>query len=292
MEYCVDPSVLEGWRWLTCYLTTPKHQFFYFSFLTVFALLLITAPVILLMGFGGAVARQSSFPPLRWFGTLYTSMVRGIPDVIFFLFVPIALDQLVEFSRHKIKCPQMTESVYRGNEFIVCQAAKMPLQDAAQWVHQGWSFVLAVIAFSIVFGAFAANTIHGALNAVPEKQLETARAFGFTDRQTFRRIHVPQMWTYALPGLSNLWMILIKATPLLFLLGIEDIVYWARELGGSKTGYFAYPHPDWRLWYFLALLVFYLVLTWISGKVFDAINQKYSHHHFELSPLKPIEAGR
>ena len=142
MEYCVDPSVLEGWRWLTCYLTTPKHQFFYFSFLTVFALLLITAPVILLMGFGGAVARQSSFPPLRWFGMLYTSMVRGIPDVIFFLFVPIALDQLVEFSRHKIKCPQMTESVYRGNEFIVCQAAKMPLQDAAQWVHQGWSLSL------------------------------------------------------------------------------------------------------------------------------------------------------
>ncbi len=291
MEYCVDPSALEGWRWLSCYLTTPKHQFFYISFLTVLALLCITAPVTLLMGFGGAMARQSSFPPLRWFGTVYTSMVRGVPDVIFFLFVPIALDQLVEFVRHKIKCPEITESVFRGNEFVVCSAAKMPLQDAAQWVHQSWNFVLAVIAFSIVFGAFAANTIYGALQAVPENQLETARAYGLTEQQTFRRIHVPQMWTYALPGLSNLWMILIKATPLLFLLGIEDIVYWARELGGSKTAYFTYPHPDWRLWYFLALLMFYLFLTWLSGKVFDKLNQKYSHHHFGSDQLKPIKAG-
>ncbi|MFV2002346.1 MAG: ABC transporter permease, partial [Paracoccaceae bacterium] len=69
---------------------------------------------------------------------------------------------------------------------------------------------------------------------------------------------------FALPGLSNLWMILIKATPLLFLLGVEDIVYWARELGGLKTRVFTYPHPDWRLWYFLGLLVFYLSLTKVS----------------------------
>ena len=49
-------------------------------------------------------------------------------------------------------------------------------------------------------------------------------------------------------------MILIKATPLLFLLGVEDIVYWARELGGTKLARFTdYPHGDWRLWYFLGL---------------------------------------
>lgn len=299
MEFCADPSVLEGWHWLSCYLTTPKHQFFYFSFLTVFALLTITAPVVLLMGFAGAMARKSSFAPLRWLGTIYTSMVRGVPDIIFFLFVPIALDQLVEYTRHKIKCPQITEPVYRGTDFVVCEAAKMPLKDADAWVHNTWSFTLAVIAFSIVFGAFAANTIYGALNAVPESQLETARAFGLSDKQTLRRVHIPQMWTYALPGLSNLWMILIKATPLLFLLGIEDIVYWARELGGSKTGYFDYPHPDWRLWYFLALLVFYLLLTWLSGIVFNRLTRKYSHDHssnprsnVNRPTIAPIEAGR
>ncbi len=295
MEYCADPSTLEGLRWLACYLTTPKHQLFYLSFLTVFALLAITAPVVMIMGFGGAIARKSQIAPLRWLGTLYTSMVRGVPDIIFFLFVPIALDQLVEYARHKIKCPHITDPVYRGSEFIVCEAAKMPLSDSAAWVHNTWSFALAVIAFSLVFGAFAANTIFGALNAVPHSQLETARAFGLTEKQTFWRIHVPQMWTYALPGLSNLWMILIKATPLLFLLGIEDIVYWARELGGSKTGYFQYPHPDWRLWYFLALLVFYLLLTWLSGKIFNRLTSRYSLDHSSnpTKPLlKPIEAGR
>ena len=73
------------------------------------------------------------------------------------------------------------------------------------------------------------------------------------------------MWVYALPGLSNLWMVLIKSTPLLFLLGVEDIVYWARELGSAKTPRFTeYPHGDWRVWYFLALLVFYLAFTRVS----------------------------
>ena len=85
------------------------------------------------------------------------------------------------------------------------------------------------------------------------------------------------MWVYALPGLSNVWMILVKATPLLFLLGVEDIVYWARELGGTKGAVFDYPHPDWRLYYFLALLVFYLGLTGISEVTLKRLNTRLSH---------------
>ena len=84
------------------------------------------------------------------------------------------------------------------------------------------------------------------------------------------------MWVYALPGLSNLWMILIKATPLLFLLGIQDIVYWARELGGLKTSAYSYPHPDWRVWYFSFLLVFYLLLTVVSEQVFGWLMRRLS----------------
>ena len=84
------------------------------------------------------------------------------------------------------------------------------------------------------------------------------------------------MWVYALPGLSNLWLILIKATPLLFLLGVQDIVYWARELGSAKTQAFDYPHPDWRLYYFLFLLVFYLAFTRVSEIVLDRIATRLS----------------
>jgi polar amino acid transport system permease protein len=292
MEFCADPKSLEGLQWLACYLTTPKQQQFYLSFLVVLALIAITAPVALLLGFAGAFARRSHFAPLGWIGYAYTSMVRGVPDIIFFLFVPIALDQLLEYIRHRILCPEVTEPVYRGNDFVVCAIAKLPPNSAPQLVHEVYGFTLAVFAFAVVFGAFAANTIDGALNAVPRQQLDTARAYGMSERQTFWRIHLPQMWIYALPGLSNLWMILIKATPLLFLLGIEDIVYWARELGGTKTSFFEYPHPDWRLWYFTALLVFYLFLTWISEKVFAALNRAVSGGQSVAGEQFAIEAGR
>lgn len=291
MEMCADPSLLEGIDWLACYLTTPKHFQFYFSFLVVLTLIFITAPIVLVLGFIGAFARRSALLPVRLFGHAYTSMVRGIPDIIFFLFVPIAMDQVLEYTRHRILCPEVTEPVYRGNDFVVCTAAKLPLSTAPQWVHETYGFILAITAFAIVFGAFAANTIDGALSAVPRSQLETARAYGMSERQTFRRIHLPQMWVYALPGLSNLWMILIKATPLLFLLGIEDIVYWARELGGHKTSFFDYPHPDWRLWYFLVLLVFYLLLTWASEKVFARINLRLRRGQAEVD-ASLAKAGR
>ena len=71
-------------------------------------------------------------------------------------------------------------------------------------------------------------------------------------------------------------MILVKATPLLFLLGVEDVVYWARELGGSKTSAYSYPHGDWRLWYFLGLLMFYLALTWLSETFFTKLMTRFS----------------
>ena len=153
----------------------------------------------------------------------------------------------------------------------------MPLSSSASWVHDTYSFSVAVFTFAIAFGAFAANVLYGAMQAVPRAPIETAEAYGMSRRQSFWRILVPQMWVYALPGLSNLWLILVKATPLLFLLGIQDIVYWAREMGGLKTGAFSYPHPDWRLWYFLGLMIFYLLLTKVSEIVFAYLIRKLTH---------------
>ncbi|WP_420397564.1 ABC transporter permease [Nioella sp.] len=276
-EFCADPSTLDTAPWFACYLTNGVHMLFYQSFLTVLLLLAITAPVALAFGFIGASASRSHILPISWMGKLYTSMVRGVPDIAFFLFFVIALDQALEWVNHQIQCPDWDEPIRQGANFVVCQAAKIPLSSAPQWVHEVYNYFIAVFTFSIVFGAFAANVLFGAMRAVPRAQLETAEAYGMTRRQTFWRILVPQMWIYALPGLSNLWMILIKATPLLFLLGVEDIVYWARELGGSRTSQYAYPHPDWRLWYFLALLVFYLGFTRVSEIVLGRITRRLSH---------------
>ena len=232
-SYCADPSTLGGLTWLSCFLTTGVHLSFYLSFFKVLGLLAVTAPVALAFGFLGAMAARASFAPVSWLGKGYIA--------------------------------DWDQPVRQGNDFIVCQAAKLPLGSSPEWMHETYAFGLAVITFAIVFGAFAANVLFGAMRAVPRAQLETGEAYGMTQRQTFWRILVPQMWVFALPGLSNLWMVLIKATPLLFLLGIEDIVYWARELGGTKTSKFtSYPHGDWRMWYFLALLIFYLLMTKVS----------------------------
>lgn len=271
-SYCTDPETLATFWWMTCYLTTGVHFSFYLSFLKVLGILAVTAPVALAFGFGGAMAARSRFLPLSLFGKGYIAIVRGVPDIAFFLFFVIALDQGFEWVRHQVLCSDWTDPIRQGNDFLVCPQAKLPLGTAPQTIHQLYAFGLAVITFAIVFGAFAANVIFGAMRAVPKAQLETAEAYGMTPRQTFWRILVPQMWVYALPGLSNLWQVLIKATPLLFLLGIEDVVYWARELGGTKTARFtSYPHGDWRMWYFLALLVFYLLMTWGSEKILKRV---------------------
>ena len=268
---------------MACYLTTATHFAMIEAIGTVLLLLAMAAPLSLALGFAGALALRSGSMIARGIGKAYVSMVRGVPDIIFFLFVPLALDQGIEYLLHKWRCPDWSEPIRRGNDFVVCAQAKMPLASSPPWVHDTWGFTLALIAFALVFGAFAANTLHGAMAAVPRAQMETAESYGMSSAQAFRRVMLPQMWVYALPGLSNLWMILTKATPLLFLLGIQDVVYWARELGGAKTSLFAYPHPDWRVWYFLFVLCFYLMLTWGSQKVFDRLMTRLSKGQATLS---------
>jgi polar amino acid transport system permease protein len=273
--YCTDPSALSGLTWLSCYLTTAVHFNFYWSFVTVLGLLVITAPIALAFGFGGAMAARSHIAPLSWFGRGYIAAVRGVPDIVYFLFFVIALDQGIEYVRHLMVCPDLSQPVWSGLEFRVCPEAKVPPATADAFWHRAYGFGTAVFTFALVFGAFAANVLFGAMNAVPRGQLETAEAYGMSPGQVFRRVLVPQMWVYALPGLSNLWLILIKATPLLFLLGVQDIVFWARELGAAKLpGNNLYPHPDWRLWYFLGLLVFYLAFTRVSEIVLGRLTTR------------------
>jgi polar amino acid transport system permease protein len=276
-DFCTDPTTLPDWQWMACYLTTGKHMAFYNAFGTVLLLLAITAPAALALGLAGATAARGRLWPVRAIGRVYISIVRGVPDIAFFLFFVIALDQGFEWLRHQALCPDWDQPIRQGSDFLVCPEAKLPLTTAPEAVHQAYGFFLAVISYAIVFGAFTANVLYGAMNTVPRAQMETAEAYGMTPRQAFWRVMFPQMWVYALPGLSNVWMILIKATPLLFLLGVSDIVYWARELGGAKVAQFSdYPHPDWRAWYFLFLLVFYLAFTAVSERIFARLTRRLS----------------
>ena len=110
---------------------------------------------------------------------------------------------------------------------------------------------------------------------MPKGQLEAAQAFGFTQREVFWRFQVRQMWVYALPGLSNVWLLLVKATSLLSLLQIKDIVDWADRLGAPNYLPIAgLVHPDWRWKYYLVLFVFYILLTFLSEKFFSFLQAR------------------
>ena len=85
-SYCTDPDTLGTFRWFSCYLTTGVHMSFYWAFLKVLVLLAITAPVALAFGFGGAIAARSHVLPVSWLGKGYIAIVRGVPDIAFFLF--------------------------------------------------------------------------------------------------------------------------------------------------------------------------------------------------------------
>jgi polar amino acid transport system permease protein len=161
-----------------------------------------------------------------------------------------------------------------------------PPCDAANWrLSTPETLVLAALSLGIVYGAFAANVIFGALRAVPAGSLDAARAMGLRPRQVLWLVHLPQMWSYALPGLANVWLLLLKATALLSLLQIVDIVAWAQRLGAANYSSFAgLVHGDWRWGYFLALLALYLVATWLSGRAFAALARRARHGLPEAAP--------
>ena len=267
------PEWLSAWLsddWIARidYLTNGKHLNWYASVRYTLIAAVAGATLAVMFGLLGAGLKQSRFAPFRAVGTVYTTIVRGVPDVLFFLFFPLAFEQAVEYFFARVQCtPEDLATITRW-----------PPCDAAQWYLSSTEYlILASVSLGMVYGAFAANVIHGAMQAVPRGQLEAAQAYGFTSRQVFWRFQVRQMWVYALPGLSNVWMLLLKATSLLSLLQIADIVQWAERLGAPN--YFARVgpvHPDWRWKYYLVLFVFYIILAMLSERFFGWLQRRAS----------------
>lgn len=257
----------EDWGSTLQYITNGKHLHWYASLRFTLGAAVFGAMLALLFGLIGASMKLSSFRPFRWIGNFYTTIVRGVPDVLFFLFFPLAFEQSVEYFLARSKCSAVELA---SNAWPPC--------ESAQWfLTTGDYFTLACVSLGIVYGAFMANVIHGAMGAVPKGQLEAAAAYGMSSGQVFRRVQLRQMWVYALPGLSNVWMLLLKATSLLSLLQIADVVLWAERLGApnyfSRVGL---VHPDWRWKYYLVLFLFYILMAMISEWVFAKLQAKAS----------------
>jgi polar amino acid transport system permease protein len=251
------------------YFTNGKHLTWYASVQYTLYAAFFGMLVAIIMGLLGAAARNSRFKPLRFIGSVYINMVRGIPDVLFFLFFPLAFEQGVELVRAQFVC---------SPESLAANLGQWPPCVEANWLLGTPEYLaLACVSLGIVYGAFAANVISGAMNSVPPGQLEAARAYGFSRSEVLWNFHIRQMWVYALPGLSNVWMLIIKATSLLSLLQISDIVRLANILGSPNFSRSAgLVHPDWRWGYYLVLLIFYLALTYLSEKVFAALTRRAS----------------
>lgn len=262
----VQSTFGEGVAFWLGYLTNGKHLSWYASLQYTLAAAVLGAILALAFGLLGATLKDSRFGVLRLIGAGYVNMVRGVPDVLFFLFFPLAFEQLVELIWAQTACTP-AELADAAGRWPPCQAANWRLGTVEY-------LLLACVSLGIVYGAFAANVISGAMRAVPRGQLEAARAFGMSTSQVLWRIHIRQMWIYALPGLSNVWMLLIKATSLLSLLQIADIVLWAERLGAPNyVAAAGLVHPDWRWAYYGVLLVFYILVTFLSEKAFAALTR-------------------
>ena len=220
MLYGYFPSLLAG-AWVTLQVA------------------LLSLLLALALGLAGASSRLSSHAVLRLPATAYTTVVRGIPDLVMMLLV-----------------------FYGG------QMAVNRVTDALGWDYVDVNpFVAGVATLGFIFGAYFTETFRGAFLAVPVGQLEAGRAYGMSRAPVFRRILVPQMLRHALPGLGNNWQVMQKSTALVSIIGLSDITWLADQAGRTTREPFVF---------YLAVCVFYLALTALSGLALRWLESRYS----------------
>ena len=117
------------------------------------------------------------------------------------------------------------------------------------------AFGCGVFALSLIFAAYASQTLRGAIQAIPKGQWESGAALGLSKGYTFLPIIMPQVWRHALPGLSNQWLVLLKDTALISLIGVDDLMRQAQLINTNTHQPFT--------WYGIAALI-YLVVTLVS----------------------------
>ena len=217
----------------------------YFLLILQGALLTVAVSVASLLvstvlGLLGATAKLSGKKPLVWLATLYTTVIRGIPELVLMLLI---------FYGAAIGINNFFESI--GSDFV------LDLNP----------FIAGVATLGFIYGAYMTETFRGAIMAIPRGQMEAAWAFGMGATQTFLRITLPQMVRYALPGVTNNWLVLIKATALVSLIGLHDMTYLAKQASAATREPFIF---------LLFAAGLYLVFTSISLWLLKRLNARYS----------------
>jgi len=181
----------------------------------------------LALGLVGATARLSRSALASRLALAYTTLVRGVPDLVLMLLI-----------------------FYGG------QMALNDLGDRLGWGYIDVDpYVAGVLTMGFIFGAYVAEVLRGAILAVPPGQAEAAQAFGFTRAQVLWRIVGPQMLRHALPGLSNNWLVMLKSTAIVSVIGLSDLTNRAAQAAGVTSQPFVF---------YAAVALAYLAFTSLS----------------------------
>ena len=196
--------------------------------------------VAIVLGLAGATAKLSGRPPLVIVATVYTTVVRGVPELVLMLLIfyggTIGLNHLLEAmgSRRTVDI----------NPFLA-----------------------GVLTIGFIYGAYMAETFRGAILAIPRGQMEAAWAFGMGRTRTFVRITLPQMVRYAIPGFTNNWLVLIKSTALVSLIGLHEMTYLAKQASAATREPFTF---------FLFAAALFLIYTSVSLWVLRKVDRRFS----------------
>ncbi len=213
--------------------------------ITTVELSVLSLVLSFVIGLLGASAKLSKNRLASGIGTVYTTIIRGVPDLVLMLLIFYSL---------QIWLNDATDYLDSLQNSIDFEISLDP-------------FTSGVITLGFIYGAYFTETFRGAFLAVPRGQLEAARSFGMRPLLVFRRILFPQMMRYALPGLANNWQVILKATALVSLIGLTDVIKAAQNAGNGT----------FRTFYFMSIAgLVYLVLTTLSNGVLMLLERKYA----------------
>jgi polar amino acid transport system permease protein len=191
------------------------------------------------LGLLGAVAKSSRLKPVRFVGDFYSTVFRGIPELVVVLLLYFGS------SRGLTAISEMF-----GGEYVELNP-----------------FAAGTIALGLTFGAYATEVFRGALITIPAGQMEAGQALGLSKNRIFRRIVVPQLWRIALPGLGNLFMVLLKDTALVSVIGLEELMRKAQVATGYTKDAFTF---------YLAAALIYLAITVVTSTILQVLERRAS----------------
>ncbi|EPL0470111.1 ABC transporter permease, partial [Acinetobacter baumannii] len=202
-------------------------------------LALLSLLLSVVIGLIGASSKLSNIKALRYIATAYTTLIRSVPDLVIMLLLFYSL---------QLGLNQITEAL---------QMDQIDINP----------FVAGVITLAFIYGAYFTETFRGAFQSVPRGQIEAAMAYGMTPWQVFHRVLFPQMMRFALPGIGNNWQVLIKATALVSIIGLTDIVKITQDAGRSTMQLFFFS---------IVAAAIYLAITTVSNLILIWLERHYS----------------